>query len=122
LTGIIRFAAFSAALIALLVFVVIPVVAGPIISGLVRDAGLVGDDVEVSVDLLGSGILGGRVPSVRLQADDLETAGADPVVLLPSPPSGSWWLRDVRISPDGMMLDLSVDLRDLAAQLIAPAT
>ncbi len=237
MTGLVKFAAFSVALIALLVFVVIPVVAGPIISGLVRDAGVVGDDLEVSVDVFGPSILGGRVPSVRLQADDLEvrsatigrldvtlsevsatdrsfrsvsgtlwdvrvdgpggspvvlevialegsaeatratarldrsesqalvqvvaaqagvtvdeitlgdgvlaiqqggqttqaqvrvtgealileTAGADPVVLLPSPPSGSWRLRDVRISPDGMMVDLSVDLRDLAAQLIAPA-
>lgn len=236
MAGLIRFAAFSAALIALLVFVVIPVVAGPIISDLVRGAGVAGDDVEVSVDLLGPGILGGRVPSVRLQADDLEvrsatigrldvtlsevsatdrsfrsvsgtlwdvrvdgpggrtvvlevidlegpaeatratgrldrwesqalvqavaaqagvtvdeitlgdgvlaiqqggqttqaqvhmtgetlileTAGAAPVVLLAPAPSGSWRLRDVRISPDGITLDLSVDLRDLAPQLIAP--
>lgn len=236
LTGIIKFAAFSAALIALLVFVIIPVAAGPIISGVLRDAGVVGDDMDVSVDLLGPSILSGRAPSVRLRADDvevpravighidvtltevsvsdrsfesisgtlhdvrvtgpggtalvvedidldgpaeatratgrmdrpesealvreiaqqagvdveevslgegsltiehggrateahlrvagdaliLETAGADPVVLLAPAPSESWRLRDVRITPDGMTVDLTVDARDLASQMGAP--
>ncbi len=237
LTGFIRFAAFSAALIALLVFVVIPLVAGPVISGLVRDAGVLGDDVDVSVNVLGPGILSGHVPSLRLQADDvevpraaigrlditlsdvsavdrsfqsisgmlrevrvtgpgglplvvaaidldgpteatratgrldrsqsqalvramagqagvtvddvrlregsltfrhggeaveaelvvvgealvLETAGADPVVLLAPATPDPWRLRDVRITPDGMMVDLTVDLRGMAAQVIGPA-
>ncbi len=237
MTGIIRFAAFSAALIALLVFVVIPVVAGPIISGLVRDAGLVGDDVEVSVDVLGPSILSGRVPSLRLQADDvqvpraligrldvtlsdvsaadrsfesisgtlrdvgvmgpgglrlvveaidvegpaeatratgrldpsesealvreiagqagldvdevalgdgsltirqggqaseayllvageallLEMADAESVVLLAPAPSESWRLQDVHVTPEGMVVELTVDLRGLAAEVLAPA-
>lgn len=232
MTGLIKFAVFSAALIALLVLVVIPVVAGPIISGLARDAGVVGDDVDVSVDLFGPSILTGRAPSVRLQAegvevpravighldvtltdvslsdrsfesvsgalqdvrvsgpggvpitvqaidlegpaeatratgrmdrpeseglvreiaaqagvdvDDvslgdgsltiqhggqttearlrvagdaliLEAPGADPVVLMAPAPSESWRLSDVRVTPEGMTVDLVVDMRDLAAQ------
>jgi len=236
LTGLIKFAAFSALLIALLVFVVIPVVAGPIISGLARDAGVQGDDLDVSVDLFGPSVLTGRVPSVRVQADDvevpravigrvdvmltdvspsdrsfasisgtlhevqvrgpgglamvvqtidlegpaeatratgsldrtaseqlireiagqagvevdgvilrdgsltidrdgqaaearlrvagdaliLEPAGADPVVLLAPAPSESWRLRDVRVTPAGMMVDLTVDARQLVSQMSGP--
>lgn len=236
LTGLVKFAAFSAVLIALLVFVVIPVVAGPIISGLVRDAGVVGDDLEVSLDVLGPSILTGRAPSVRLQANEvevpravigrvdvkltevspadrrfesisgtlwdvhvagpgglpmivesielegpaeatratgrldrseseslvreiadqagvdvdevslgdgtvtiqhagqatearlqvaadtliLERSGANPVVLIAAAPSESWRLQDVRITPDGVVVDATVDMRDLAAQLTAP--
>jgi hypothetical protein len=236
LTGLIKFAAFSAALIALLVFVVIPVVAGPIISGLAHDAGLEGDDVEVSVDLLGPGILSGRAPSVRIQGNELDVpravigrvdltltevslsdrtfetvsgtlyevrvtgpgdvgivvetidlegpaeatratgrldrpesealvreiasqaglevddvivgdgsitfqqggrtvdarlrvtgdalildpVGVEPIVLLAPAPSDSWRLSDVIITPDGMTVDLTVDVRDLASQLSAP--
>lgn len=233
LAGLIKFTAFSAALIALLVFVVIPVVAGPIISGLLRDAGLAGDDIDVSVEILGAEILSGRVPAMRLKAEDvevrnatigrldvtldgvsatdrsfgsisgtlwdvrvagpgglpivletvhlagpagsaratgtldrsesqalvravagqagvtidevtlgdgiltlqqdgqtteaqarlagerlvLEMEGAEPVELLPPAPSGSWRVREVGITPDGMTVELSVDLRGLAGQL-----
>lgn len=76
MTGLIKFAAFSAALIALLVLVVIPVVARPIISGLVRDAGVLGDDVDVDVDLFGPSIFRGRAPAVRIQADGVEVPHA----------------------------------------------
>lgn len=233
MTGLVKFVVFSAVLIALLVFVVIPVVAGPIISGLVREAGVVGDDLEVSVDVFGPGILTGRAPSVRLQANDvevpravvgrvdvrltdvsasdrrfesisgtlwdvhitgpgglplvvesielegpagatratgrlerseseslvrqiadqagvdvdqvslsdgtvtlrqdgqaaearlrvagdtliLERADASPVVLIAAAPSESWRLQDVRVTPDGLVVDLTVDMRDLATQL-----
>ncbi|MEJ7751508.1 MAG: hypothetical protein WKF46_01035 [Candidatus Limnocylindrales bacterium] len=233
LTGLIKFAAFSAVLIALLVFVVIPVVAGPIISGLARDAGVQGDDLDVSVDLFGPSIFTGRAPSVRVQADDvmvpravigrvdvtltdvspsdrsfasisgtlhevrvsgpgglemvvqsidlegpaeatratgsmdrtaseelvreiagqagvavdavtlrdgsltierdgqatqaqlrvagdaliLQPAGTDPVVLLAPAPSESWRLSDVRITPHGMMVDVTVDARQLVSQM-----
>jgi len=236
LTGLVKFAAFSVALIALLVFVVIPVVAGPIISGLVRDAGVVGDDLEVSVDVFGPSILTGRAPSVRLQANAVEVpravigrvdvrlsevsaadrgfesisgtlwdvhvvgpgglpmvvesielegpaeatratgrlerseseslvreiaeqagvdvdqvslgdgtvtlrqggqsmearlrvagdtlilarADASPVVLIAAAPSESWRLRDVRVTPDGLVVDATVDMRDLATQLTGP--
>lgn len=236
MAGLIKFAAFSAALIALLVFVVIPVVAGPIISGLARDAGLAGDDVEVSVDLLGPSILSGRAPSVRFQGsavavpravigrvdltltevalsdrtfetvsgtlsevrvtgpgdvaivvetidlegpaeatratgrldrpesealvqeiasqagvevvdvtlDDgfitfeqggqtvdarlrvagdaliLDPVGVEPIVLLAPAPSKSWRLSDVVITPLGMTIDLTIDVRGLASQMSAP--
>lgn len=236
MTGLIKFAVFSAALIALLVFVVIPVVAGPLISGLARDAGLVGDDVEVSVDLLGPGIISGRAPSVRFQGNEvvvsravigrvdltltevsfsdrsfetvsgtlyevrvtgpgdvaivvdvidlegpaqatratgrldrpesealvreiarqagldvddvilgdglitiqqggqsvdarlrvagdaliLDPAGVEPIVLLAPAPSESWRLSDVVITPEGMTVDLTVDVRDLASRMSAP--
>ncbi len=236
LTGLIKFGAFSTVLIALLVFVIIPVVAGPMISGIVRDAGVQGDDLDVSVDLFGPSILTGRAPSVRVQADDVEVpravigrvdvtltdvsvpdrsfasisgtlddvrvtgpgglalvvqtidlegpaeatratgsmdrtgsealvreiagqagvqldevtlgegsltveqdgrateaqlrvAGdalildaeeADPVVLLAPAPSESWRLKDVRVTPDGMVVELTVDARELASQMSAP--
>jgi hypothetical protein len=71
LAGLIRFALFSTILIGLLVFVALPLVTQSLVASAIRDAGLQADDVDVSVDLLGMGILSGRAPSVHLVADDV---------------------------------------------------
>jgi hypothetical protein len=71
LAGLIRFALFSAILIGLLVFVAIPLVTQSLVTSAIRDAGLQADDVDVSIDLLGLGILNGRAPSVHVVADDV---------------------------------------------------
>lgn len=69
--GLFKFIIFSTALIALLLLVGVPLVAGPLLSGIVRDAGLQGDDVQVSIDLMGPGLLAGRAPQIRIQADQV---------------------------------------------------
>lgn len=233
MAALVRFVIFTAALIAFVVIVVVPAIAGPMLSGAVRDAGFAGDDVEVSVDLVGPAILSGKVPSVHFQADDvvlsegrvgrvdvtlqgvslsdrsfesvsgtleriqvkgpsgrqlmvetleldgpaaetrgrgrvgvadartlvmqvardagiqvddvtledghivltqagttfdarlrvagealiLERSGADAAVLVAPAPSEAWRLRDVRITPDGLEVDLTMDTRTLADQL-----
>jgi len=71
-----KFALFAAALIALLVFVVAPAVIGPMISGAIREAGLGGEDVEVSVDLFGPSLLSGRAPSLHVEAQDVAVSRA----------------------------------------------
>jgi hypothetical protein len=71
LAGLIRFVLFAAVLVALLVFVGIPVVAQTLIANAVRDAGLQAHGVEVQVDLLGMGVFSGRAPAVRIQASDV---------------------------------------------------
>jgi len=50
----------------------------------------------------------------------LEPAGTDPVVLLAPAPSESWRLRDVRITPAGMMVDVTVDARQLVSLMSGP--
>jgi hypothetical protein len=231
LAGLLRFALFAAVLIALLVFVGLPLVGQALLSAAVRDAGIQAEDVDVSVDLLGIGILSGRAPSVHLVADDvnvsramighvdltlrdvsisdrtfvsvtgrlddvivtgpqgrpfavdtielegpaestrarghigpdeaaefvehvardagldldgvtlagdhvvlekdgtstdaalrvdgdaliLDRAGSEPIVLLAPAPSEDWSLQDVRVSPDGLRIDVNLDARDIAA-------
>ncbi len=235
MVALVKFLLFTAALIGFLLIVVVPGIAGPMLRGAVRDAGLAGDDVEVSVGLMGAGILSGKVPSVHFRADDvvlsdarvgrvdvtlhgvslddrsfesvtgtleriqvngpsgrplmveavelegpaaetrargrmaadeartlvlqvareagvrvddvtladghivltqdgttsearlrvagealiLERSGADATVLVAPAPSEAWRLRDVRISPDGLEVDLTMDTRTLAEHLDA---
>lgn len=71
LAGLIRFALFSTILIALLVFVALPLVSQSLVTSAVRDAGLQADEVDINVDLLGLGIFSGRAPSVHVVADDV---------------------------------------------------
>ncbi len=69
--SLVRFLIFTAALIALLVFVVVPLVGAPIIGSMLQQAGLKGQGVNVSLDLMGPAILSGRAESVRVQAQDV---------------------------------------------------
>jgi hypothetical protein len=64
-----RFVAFLVIAVGVLVFIVVPLVAGPILTGMARDAGFRG--ATVSLDLFGSSILSGRAPGVRLQGSDV---------------------------------------------------
>lgn len=76
MAALVKFVIFTAALIAFVVMVVIPAVAGPMVSSAIRDAGFDGDDVEVGVDLLGASILSGKAPSVHLKAEDVAVSRA----------------------------------------------
>lgn len=58
-------------MVSLLVFVLVPVAAGMLFGAMARDAGINGDGVEVSVNLLGPGILSGHAESVRLTGDNV---------------------------------------------------
>jgi hypothetical protein len=66
--GVIRFLAFAVLLVALLVFVVAPAVASPVLSQMVRDMGLAADDVEVTIETWDPSLLAGRSQKVRVQA------------------------------------------------------
>lgn len=71
-----RFTVFALLLVALVVFLVVPLVVGPILTSMVRQAGLEGDDVTVSVDLLGPAILSGRAEGLRVRATDVRVPRA----------------------------------------------
>ncbi|MBA3307368.1 MAG: hypothetical protein H0T04_01645 [Chloroflexi bacterium] len=78
---------------------------------------------------LGDGVLaiqqGGQTTQAQVRVTGeallLEMADAEPVVLLAPAPSESWRLQDVRVTPEGMVVELTVDLRGLAAEVLAPA-
>ena len=67
----IRFALFATIMVSLLVFVLVPMAAGMLLGSVARDAGLGGDGVKVSVNLLGPGLLAGRAESVNVQGDNV---------------------------------------------------
>jgi hypothetical protein len=69
--GFIRFFVFAAVLVALLVFVVVPVVASPVLTQIVRDMGLQADDLDVSIDSFDPALLAGRATRVRLQGSNV---------------------------------------------------
>lgn len=58
-------------MVSLLVFVLVPMAAGMLLGSVARDAGLGGQDVNVSVNLLGPGLLSGRAESVNVQGDNV---------------------------------------------------
>lgn len=66
--GVIRFLAFAVLLVALLVFVVAPAVASPLLSQMVRDMGLAADDVEVTIEAFDPSLFAGRSQKVRVRA------------------------------------------------------
>jgi len=69
--GLIRFVVFAAVLVALLVFVVVPVLASPVLTQMVRDMGLQADDLEVSIDSFDPALFGGRASKVRVVGDNV---------------------------------------------------
>jgi hypothetical protein len=134
LGSIVRFSLFVAALLALLVFVVVPVVAGAVVTSAVRDAGFVSDDLDVSVDLLGAELLEGRAPAIRLRADGVRIPRAvigrlDVVVRGVSLDGRSFRsvdgvLTDVEVTgPSGIPIAVArVDLSGPAERTLARAT
>ena len=68
MASFLRFAAFAAVVILLLVFVALPLIGGPILGSMVRDAGFAGDDLHVDVNVVGGGIFSGRAESLHVLA------------------------------------------------------
>ena len=71
MAGLTRFLVFAAVLVALLVFVVVPVLASPVLTQMVRDMGLQADDLEVSIDSFDPALFGGRASKVRVVGDNV---------------------------------------------------
>lgn len=69
--GLIRFLVFSVVLVALLVFVVVPVVASPLLTQMVRDMGLQADDLEVSIDSFDPALLSGHASRLRVNGSNV---------------------------------------------------
>jgi hypothetical protein len=69
--GFIRFALFTTILVGLLAFFVVPLVAATLLGSIARDAGLHGDNVSVTVNLFGPGLLSGRAESVHLEGTNV---------------------------------------------------
>jgi hypothetical protein len=74
--GFLRFLAWFALLVAGFVLVLLPLVAGPLLSGVVRDMGVRADTIEVSVALFGPGLVAGRSRQVTVNATNVDLAPA----------------------------------------------
>jgi hypothetical protein len=74
--GFLRFLAFFAVLAAVLVLVVAPLVAGPLLTQMVRDQGVRSTNLAVSVALFDPTLLLGRSRSMHISADDVELSPA----------------------------------------------
>ena len=73
--GLLKFLLVMSVLIAVLVFFVLPAVAGPILTGLARNAGIGGTDVTVDVEAGGAQLLGGGADGLRVRGRDLTVEG-----------------------------------------------
>ena len=134
MASFLRFAAFAAVAVALLVFVALPVIGGPILGAMVRDAGFAGEDLHVDVNLVGGGIFSGRAESLHVLARnvavphgivgdvDLTLEDVSAVDHTFSAISGT--LHDVQVSgPDGIPVVVGiVDLDGPAASTQARGT
>lgn len=74
--GLLRFVTFFALLIAVLVFVVLPLALSPFLTQVVRDKGLQAERLEVSVALFDPTLLLGRSRQVTIVADNITAAPA----------------------------------------------
>jgi hypothetical protein len=74
--GFLRFLALFAVLAAVLVLIVLPLVAGPVLTGMVRDMGLRSESLQVSVALFDPTLLLGQSRSLHLSAGDVDVAPA----------------------------------------------
>jgi hypothetical protein len=74
--GFLRFLALFAVLAAVLVLVVLPLAAGPVLAGMIRDMGLRSDSLQVSVALFDPSLLLGHSRSIHLSAGDVDLAPA----------------------------------------------
>ncbi len=67
-----RFLLIATALIGVLVFVVLPLVAGPILGSLAQGSGVAGEDLTVDVDASGPQLLSGNADGLRLRGGGLQ--------------------------------------------------
>ena len=74
--GFFRFLAFFAVLAAVLVLVVAPLVAGPLLTQMVRDQGVRSSNLSVTLALFDPTILLGRSRSMHLSADNVDVSPA----------------------------------------------
>ena len=72
MASFLRFAAFSVFMVGLLVFVVVPAVASPMLTQMVRDVGLRGDDLNVSIEYFDPSLLGGNAESLTIRGRNVE--------------------------------------------------
>jgi hypothetical protein len=90
LASLLRFVLFAAVAVALILLVAVPLLIGPVVSSMVRDAGFPGKDLHVDVNLVGGGLFSGRAESVHVQA------------------------RNVNV-PHGLVGDVDLTLQDVSA-------
>jgi hypothetical protein len=69
--GLFRFLVFLVLLVSLLVFVVVPAVASPLLTQMVRDMGLRADDLRVSIGSFDPALLGGRTSELRIEGTNV---------------------------------------------------
>ena len=74
--GFLRFLAFFAVLAAVLVLVVVPLLAGPLLTQMVRDQGIRSSNLAVTLALFDPTILFGRSRSMHVSANDVEISPA----------------------------------------------
>jgi len=74
--GFLRFLAFFAVLAAVLVLVVVPLAAGPLLTQMVRDQGVRSSNLAVTVALFDPTMLLGRSRSMHVSADDVDMSDA----------------------------------------------
>ena len=66
--SLLRFLLFLVVVVGLLVFVVVPAVASPLLTQAVRDAGLQADELDVRLEAFDASLLAGRLARLRVQA------------------------------------------------------
>ena len=76
MTGFIRFVLFFALLVGVFVLVILPFILSPILTQMVRDAGLTSNTLEVSVAPLDPGLILGRARRVTLVATGVQVSPA----------------------------------------------
>ena len=74
--GFLRFLAWFALLVGAFVLVVLPLLLGPLLSGVVRDMGVRADTIEVSVALFDPGLVVGRSRQVTVSATNVDLTPA----------------------------------------------
>lgn len=72
LAGFLRFAAFFIILVGLLVFVVAPAVVSPFLTQMLRDTGLRGEGLNVSLDYFDPSLISGRAERLTVSGDNVE--------------------------------------------------
>jgi hypothetical protein len=68
--SLLRFAAFAVVVVGLLVFLVVPVLASPVLTQMVREMGLEADDLDVSIEYFDPSLFAGRTDSLRIRASN----------------------------------------------------
>lgn len=75
MTGLVRFLLFASVIVGALIFLVVPIVAGPLATGLLGAAGVRGEQLETQVEGNGLALLTGRASRVRMGGQNVELRG-----------------------------------------------